>query len=286
MSDEVNTDPVVEPEVKPELSLQAEETSPAPDQPLETKAEDEVPALAPGGERFKQVWARAKTAESERDSLREENQREREQRIRLEERLKAQEETKVASQPEYSWDQLEGMIAEGKITRASAADYRENLVADKARKEAVKELETRLSTTSKESQVLGEIHRYKTAMPEILQTGTPERQKVEREYAYMVNTLGFPPTHATELAATRAALGDLDTVERSVQAKRSAQKESFMETHSSTQKPQQKTNDPITKLDQRQKEHYEKMIRAGRYEGWDDVREELNYVRPKRTVRG
>jgi hypothetical protein len=283
MSDEVISDPVVEPEVKPEVSPLAEETAPAPDavvEPIVTE-EKEASPLEPGGERFKQVWARAKSAEAERDRLREEAQREREERIRYEERLKAQEETKKAAEPEYSWDQLEAAIAEGKITRAWANDYREKLVADKATREAEKRLEQKLASTSQESTVFHELDRYKKAAPEILQQGSEERTKVEREYAYMVQVLKFPPTHATELAATRAALGDLDTVERRVKAKKEATKEPFMETHSSTQRPQQKKNDPIAELekDPRRKAHYEKMIRAGRYpNGWEDVRAELTYT--------
>jgi len=175
---------------------------------------------------------------------------------------------------------LEAAIAEGKITRAWANDYREKLVADKATREAERRLEQKLASTSQESTVFSELDRYKKAAPEILQQGSEERTKVEREYAYMVQVLKFPPTHATELAATRAALGDLDTVERRVQAKKAATREPFMETHSSTQKPQQKKNDPIAELekDPRRKAHYEKLIRAGRYpNGWDSVREELEY---------
>ena len=44
--------------------------------------------LEPTGERFKQVWARAKEAERKAEALAAEAQREREARIRLEERAK------------------------------------------------------------------------------------------------------------------------------------------------------------------------------------------------------
>jgi hypothetical protein len=289
MSDEVISDPVVEPEVKPEISPLAEETTPAPDQPTEPVAEQPAPegGLNAGLEndvfkqRLGQVWARAKGAEAKADQLQAELQREREERIRYEERLRVQEETKkAAAEPEYTWEQLESFIAEGKITRAAANEYKEKKIEERAIKKAEERLEQKLTSTSKESVVHTELERYKKAAPEILSHGTEERQKVEREYAYLVNVLNYPKTFATELAATRAALGDLDTVERKAQAKRTATKEPFMETHSSTQKPQQKKNDPIAELekDPRRKAHYEKLIRAGRYpKGWDSVREELEY---------
>jgi hypothetical protein len=229
-------------------------------------------------QRLGQVWARAKGAESKVDQLQAELQREREERIRYEERLKVQEETKAAAEPEYTWDQLEAAIAENRITRAWANEYKERKIEERAIKKAEARLEQKLTSTSKESIILSELDRYKKAAPEVLQGGTEERTKVEKEYAYLVNVLNYPKTFATELAATRAALGDLDTVERKAQAKRTATKEPFMETHSSTQKPQQKKNDPIANLSQREKDHYEKMIRAGRYpKGWDSVREELEY---------
>lgn len=290
---EENVDPVVEPEVKQELSVQAEETAPAPDAPVEVEAEAQEGGLAKDLEnpvfkqRLGQVWARAKGAEAELASVKEQAQREREERIRLEERLKAQEEVKKATQPEYSWEQLEGFIAEGKISVTQAVKYREDLQKEKTKRETLEALKSEIQVTSHDSTISGELNRYTQAMPEILQNGTPERQKVVREYNYLVKTLKYPETKATELAATRAALGDVETVERTVQAKRSAPKESFMETHSSTQKPQPKGNDPIAQLTEREKKHYEKMIDRGRYSGWDEVRKELAWTPPSlRVTRG
>lgn len=269
-----------------EVSTQAEETAPKPD--AEPAASGETPSpLEPGGERFKQVWARAKSAEAKAAELAAEVQREREERIRYEERLKAQEEAKAKSEPKYTWAQLEQFIEAGQIDRGRAMDIYAAQLKKEAKEEALREIESKIQTTAKASTVLSEIERYKRAMPEIAQPGTEERQRVEREYAYMVQVLGFPPTHATELAATRAALGDVETVERKVQARKTATKESFMETHSSTHKPQPKGKDPIEQLDERQRAHYQKMISTGRYSGWDEVRKELEWQPPSlRVVRG
>lgn len=286
MSDE----PVVEPEVKEPVSPQAEETAPAPDpEPVadQPETQDEPHALDPEGKRFKQVWARAKAAEAEKEALKEQAQREREERIRLEERLKAQEEAKAQAKPKLTWANYEAAIEAGQIDRAQAMTLWTEQLKREAKEEAVREIKTELETTSKASTVLSEIERYKQLVPEVAKPGTVERQKIEREYAYMVNVLNFPPTHATELAATRAALGDIETVERSVAARRTTTKEPFMETHSSTNKPQPKTNDPIKNLDERKRAHYERMIANGRYSGWDEVRAELTWTPPStRVVRG
>jgi len=287
MSDDVAVQDQVDESVEPKQDTAPGETAPPTDQlPSETSEgqESEAHPLEPNGDRFKQVWARAKHAEADREALRQELQKEREERIRFEERLKAQE-TAKPTQQEYTWDQLEAAIEEGKITRAWANQYREGIVAKKAKEEALREIEVKQQTSTRETSVASEIDRYKQLVPDILRAGTPERQKVEREYAYMVQNLGFKPGLATELAATRAALGDLDTVERVAKAKHSTTREPFMETHSSTHKPQQKSSKLTDKLDERQKAHYEKMIANGRYADWNEVEEELKWTPPNLRVR-
>lgn len=289
MSDEsVMTDPVVEPVVPQEVSPQAEETTPAPDAVLtETHAEGEVKdphPLEPNGDRFKQVWARAKTAEAEREAARQEAQREREERIRLEERLKARETHPTQQEPEYTWDQLEAAIAEGKITRQWAQDHREKVIAKRVAQEVLHKVESQTQTTQRTSTLQSEVDRYKAAVPELMQTGSMERTKIQQEYNYLVGTLGYPATLATELAATRAALGSIETVERTAQAKRTTTKEPFMETHSSARKPQPTGKREVDKLDERQKTHYAKMIDSGHYRGWDEVEEELKWTRPSLKV--
>lgn len=290
MPDDVTLDPngstVVEPPAQTSTAVETPqvETPPVAEPPA---AEGQEPhPLEPQGDRFKQVWARAKTAEAERERLRDELAREREERIRFEERLKAKDEvTRKANEPEFTWDQLEAAISEGRITRAWANTYREDLVAKKAKQEALAEIESKQKLQSRESSVVSEIERYKQALPEVMNPASQERQKVEREYGYMVNVLGFPEGTATQLAALRASLGDADTVERTVKARQHAPKESFMETHSSSNKPHHTASRLVDKLDSRQKEHYEKMIRNGRYAGWDEVEAELKWTPPSRGVR-
>jgi hypothetical protein len=256
--------------------------------PVVTTGSDESQepsSLAPGGDRFKQVWARAKSAEAKLEAQTAELQREREERIRLEERTKVQAEEKKKAEPEWNWEQLEGFIAEGKITRAGAAEYREKLVAEKATLAAEQRLEAKLQSTSQQTTVQSEVDRYKRAVPEVMQPGSVERVKVEREYVYLTQTLGYPGTRATELAAMRAALGDPDTVERAAQAKQTSNKEPFMETHSSSHKPTANGKDLIKGLDDRSRKHYEKMIEHGRYSGWEEVRAELAWEKPSLAVK-
>lgn len=273
-------------EAQPESPEPMEEAAEVSAETPEPEGQAEHP-LEPNGKRFKQVWARAKHAEQERDRLREEAQREREERIRLEERLTVKEEAKAKGQPseqEYTWDQLEQAIEAGQITRAWANTYREEVVAKKAREAALREVEERDKVKTRTLSVQQEIDRYKQIVPDIMRTGSDTRQKLEREYAYMVNVLGMPETKSTELAATRAALGDVTVLERTMKAKQSATQEPFVETHSSGKRPPSQKR-LVDSLDERQKAHYTKMIDRGRYANWDEVEAELKWERPNLGAR-
>ena len=237
--------------------------------------------LDPDGKRFKQVWARTKAAEAKVDTLASELQREREERIRMEERLKVKEEQRTQER-EYSWDELEQAIEQGKVTRAWAQNYREGLVAKKATEAALKTVKEQQTTGSYETTINTELNRYRQAMPSIDDPSSAERQKVQREYSYLTGTLKYPPNLQTQLLAARSALGDIDTVERTAATKRTAHttRESYMETQSTANRPAAPSKDPIAKLTPAEKQHYEKMIANGRYSGWDAVKKELEWVKP------
>src|SRR6187549_3572165 len=209
MSDEVVIDdPVVQTDTKEEVSPLAEITTPPQDSQVEEVIEpkEEGPKTIPK-DRFDQVYARAKKAEEKAAALEAERQKEREDRIRLEERLKAQE-TKTKAEPEYTWDQLENFIAEGKVTRGQAQEYKDEMT----RKKLKQEFEHKQVVESKNTRILGEIEQYKQLVPDIMTYGSENRQKYERVYSRYIQELGMPDNYATQLAATQAVFGDIETV--------------------------------------------------------------------------
>jgi hypothetical protein len=273
-------DPVVQEVEKPKISTLAEETTPKQEvsQDVSQEPEKEVNPLEPGGDRFKQVWARAKQAEAEAKALQAEIQREREERIRLEERVKVKEEAQ--SQPEYTWDQLEAGIAEGRWTRAQAQEYKDQQTERRLTQKLAKQKEMEVSN----SRVLGEIEQYKSLVPDVTQYGTEARQKVEKEYAYLVRN-GAPDNYTTQLAALRAALGDPETIKsRNTTKKVLIEKEPFMETHTSSVTKQAKApfkdSLPAWKVTE-----YEKLIKHGVYKDWKEIEDESKWV-PKAVNQG
>ena len=232
--------------------------------------------LDPDGDRFKQVWARAKAAEAKAAQVEAEARQEREQRIRMEERLRAKEEAQAPATPTYSWEQLQAAVDNGTITFAKALEIRDEQLYSKWKHEQKAE-QTQQQVLSS---VSTEMNEYKKLVPNATLPGTDERQKVEREYGYLVQRLGQPQTEAQrlslELAAARAAFGDLDTLKTKSQlAAKPLGREPFMDTSSAQKKPNDVKKDFRAGLSAREVQHYERLMRNGRYPGgWDDVKAE------------
>lgn len=236
----------------------------------------EASPLAPQGDRFKQVWARAKAAEARATQVEAEARQEREERIRLEERLRVREEKTVQEQPQYTWAQLQAGIDAGQIDMAKALEIRDaQLLAGFRKEQQTREEQVRLSTHTST-----EMGSYKQLVPNITVPGTDERKKVETEYAYLTQRLGRPTTKeqevSMELAAVRAAFGDVETLKS--KARLSAKpltREPYMDTSGGTRKPQDVKKEYKHTLSSREVQHYERLMKAGRYPGgWADVKKE------------
>lgn len=281
---------VVEVVEKEPLALSAEDTSPKADvvepqvDTVDPDDKQEAHPLEPDGKRFKQVIARAHKAEDTLKYIQTELQREREDRIRLEERLKAKEEAKPA-EPEYTWAQYEAAIAEGKLTLGQAMEHREKVREAKLQKQFEEKLNAVQKTSATKDTVGTSLERYKTALPELMEHGSEIRKKVEREYQFLTE-LGDPPSLATQLKAVRAALGDIETVERSVKAKQSTQRDTHVETTSTTNRPLTQKNDPWKGLSEAQKEYYQKGLKNGQYKNMKEIEDELKFENPLARRKG
>ena len=237
--------------------------------------------LDPGGKRFNQVWARAKDAEVKL-------QTERERAARLEGELDALRKMgadKPVPPPikEYTWQELQRGIDAGQITLQQALEHREEIIRRHAEKQADDKIKATLETTQRQSTVQQELAQYRTLVPEAVQMGTKERVALEREFTYLVN-MGYDSRDPrTELLAARNVLGDMESIkQRKAAATITSERTIMKDTHTTngTTKPAEK--DPIKGLTADQTKHYQRMIDRGIYKkGWDDVREELKWERPR-----
>jgi hypothetical protein len=232
-----------------------------------------------GGKRFNQVYARAKDAEARLQS-------ERERAARLEGELEALKRTpaepKTATPTRYTASQLQAMIDEGKATVGQAFAYQEETLKQELQAQVDKKVSETLSTHQRGNTVQQEIQEYRTLVPEALQEGTPENQRLVKEMNYLVSLGHDGNDQRTALIAARAAFGDPD----SLKTKRAAKaiptgRDNTMQDTTSSGKPKPTEKDPLKDLTSRQRQHYQHMIDRGVYAGWAEVKEELAYV-PKR----
>lgn len=269
MSEQEVSDPVVEDVVKEEISPEAELTTPPPDS---QEVADEIVDLSEDRktipkDRFDQVWARSKKAEARLEQLQADLQREREERIRLEERSKVKEEQ--ATQKEMTWAELETGIAEGKWSRDQAQEYKDKMTEQRLERK-FREKQAQESTVSN---VLGEINQYKQLIPDITVPYSESRMKVEKAYAHLVRN-GAPQNYATELAATMSVFGDIDTVKARKTVKQTiTSKEPLMETHTPSRNVQKPTKSFEDGLPEHKRDFYKKLMKHGAIKTWKDAEE-------------
>lgn len=230
-------------------------------------------------ERFDQVYARAKDAETK-------IQLEREQRARLEGELEAMKrapaQPTAPTPPRYSAAQLQQMIDEGKATVGQVLAYQEEALRKELETKLDEKVQATLSAKAKTSTLQHEMDRYKQVVPEVTQEGTPERQKVVQEFSYLVEMGYDAKDPRTELMAVRAALGSVETI----QAKRNAKaiptgRETMQDIQSNSGKPVGEP-DVLKKMTAAQRQHYQRMIDRNVYKGWEEVREELKFAAANR----
>lgn len=235
--------------------------------------------LEPGGKRFNQVYARAKDAEARLQS-------ERERAARLEGELEALKRTpskpETATPPRYTASQLQAMIDEGKATVGQVLAYQEETLKKELAATVEQKVAETLSTNQRGSTVQTELNEYKTLVPEALQVGTPENQKVLKEFSYLVN-LGYDRNDPrTEVLAARAAFGDTTSLKTKIAAKAIPTGRDTMQDTTASGKPKPSEKDPLKDLTARERQHYQHMIDRGVYAGWAEVKEELAFVPKKR----
>jgi hypothetical protein len=137
---------------------------------------------------------------------------EREHRIRLEERLAAQERVPAptpAPTPEptvLTRQDLRAAVNEGKIDEDQMEELWAKQNREQINRDMVQHIETRDRTRDTENVVETEMDKYVAAYPGIKDTGTPEWKRVKTEYDFFIK-LGDKDNRATELKACRAAFG-------------------------------------------------------------------------------
>lgn len=239
--------------------------------------------LAPGGDRFQQIYARWKHAEERNQSL--------ESRIlSLEQSLRQP--TQTPASPVYTDEQLETMIINGQITRGQADGYRAKQTKDALKAELKAELDKELAESRMSNGLVTEFNKYVANIPSIATVGSPERMRVDTEFDWLVSVYGLDPQKLAPIDRQRLALNAVRNV-FGPSTERKPQQQVNNGTHQGSfggNPPMKKPNADQKILDgltPKEVEHYKKLMKVGKYPGgWKDVVAEIKYVPGPRLAHG
>ncbi len=275
LEDEIADDTQPNAELEPETELEPESEPPV----LEPTPETRVHPLAPGGKRFEQIYAQSKQAQRERDE-------ERDRRIAAEAQLQLLQQPKPNpdQNKEYTWAELDIMIAQGRITRDDAEAHREQVVERRLAKKLRDDFDQTTRSATREQALTQSIVEYIGVAPALTNPGSPDRQRVDREIEWLARVQGYDlnkiaasDRKSLELTALRTVYGPIESFNKKNQRKVETQQEMPGGTPPSGKvNPDQALLDALTPA---QVKHYRKMFDSGRYPNkWKDVVDELKYV--------
>lgn len=188
--------------------------------------------------------------------------------------------TKPAEKPQsYTRAQLNAAVAASQITQDAADELWDKQVRAEARAEATAVSTEIVTRAQRKDRVDSDIAQYTALDPDILVDGSAVRNKIAREYKFLVS-LGDKPSGETELKAIRAALGPIEQLRLAKSGR--TQHETHRETGGGSGGGRGANGKTLyDKLDTGKKEHYQKMIKAGQYKDVAEVEAELKWAAGK-----
>lgn len=140
-------------------------------------------------------------------------QQERDERVRLEATRQQQD-----TPQRYTKAQLKEAVAIGQMTQDQADDTWDQQREAEITARVTSEVGSMLTDSQVTTTVAGDLGRYKELLPEIMVAGSEQREKVMTEFNFLAGLHGQPKSKkerlAMELAATRAAFGPIERIEK------------------------------------------------------------------------
>ena len=179
---------------------------------------------------------------------------------------------------QYTRAELNAAVAANQISQEAADQLWDDQTEARILAKATEVSTISVTRAQRKERVDSDISRYTALEPEILVDGSDIREKIAKEFNFLVS-MGDPKTPETELKALRAALGPIDQLElaRSGRTVRDTHMETGDGGDRGGKKPGKNFQDALSA---REKAHYQKGIDAGRYKNWDEVKAELQHANP------
>lgn len=181
----------------------------------------------------------------------------------------------------YSRSELRALVDEGKLDEARADEIMDQQLTSKVTSTVTDSVVSALSSNQLKDRVEAEIGRYTALVPDVMETGSAARQRVEQEYQYLTS-LGDAPDKATELKALRSVYGPVDKLTKSEPARETHQEHG--DDSVDTGDDGMRTDGMPKGLTAAQRAYYKPMI-GRQYKDWKAVEDELKYANPRITKR-
>jgi len=175
--------------------------------------------------------------------------------------------------------ELKAAVDAGQITQEQADDRWASQVREEAIEHANATANAAVDARTKKERIDADISAYKRLKPEIMESGSETRKKVQEEFNYLTS-IGQPKSVETELAAIRSVLGPLDKLQKAANSRRveDHDEQGGSSGDSGGGKPTGKKL--VDALKGEHKDFYQRGIKSGRYKDWEDVEKELSYASP------
>ena len=171
---------------------------------------------------------------------------------------------------EYTRSELGQKVEDGAMSQEEAGRILDTQADRRTKQTVTAAVREAVSETTGNQRLQAQVDSYTAAIPEVAQTGSEARKKVEKEYQYLTG-LGHPQSVATEVAALRAAFGPADLIRSGKPAQ-----ETHQETGGSDESDDGGSSDgPPKGLSRDAKKHYGDQIDRGMYADWAAVSKEL-----------
>ena len=176
---------------------------------------------------------------------------------------------------EITRSELARLVEDGKLTQSEADQLWDEQQAEVIKKTVQDAVTSTVGQQTKAQRVQAGLDSYRSVLPDLDVQGSEARSKVEAEYGYLVNTLGYPKSAETELAALRAAFGPAERLRTGRTERETAQE---VGSDGGGEPP---TDDKAPKgLSAANRRYYEEQIERGLYKDWDHVKKILNKASP------
>lgn len=185
----------------------------------------------------------------------------------------------------HTRSELRELVEAGRMNEDQMEDILDRQRDDRTARLVQNTVKNTVDTNTSQQTTVSQITEYRKLRPDVMVEGSEDRQKVQDEYDFLVQSGDDAESLSTQLKALRSAFGPVDGLRA---LKVVPKKETHMEISGGSGsggnqggKSKEDTSRPPADLSPDEIAYYEGAIRTGIYSGWAAVHDEMKFADPK-----